>query len=158
MGVMNPDEIKLRISTTKVMDYKEEFRTSNSQSHMQASAYAEHESTSEGSGRGVGDSFDLDASLVGTIESMSDYSAGTAGATHSSQEAYTTGTTKSPMLIPVTGRELSHVQFRSLEEQVHRAMVALFDQDQRQFTTRMVLMKALASVATPHVEDSYVQS
>ena len=60
------------------------------------------------------------------------------------------------MLIPVVGRELSQVQFRPLEEQVHRSMVALFDQRQRQYTVRLAGMRAPLSVATPQVEEALV--
>jgi hypothetical protein len=51
------------------------------------------------------------------------------------------------------GQELSHVQFRSLEEQLHRCMRALFDQEQRQCVVRLVGMKAPASLFTPFVSE-----
>ena len=53
------------------------------------------------------------------------------------------------MLIPVIGKELAHVQFRSLEEQLFRAMAVLHDQAQRHCVTRLVGMKAPASLVTP---------
>lgn len=56
------------------------------------------------------------------------------------------------MLVPVFGEELSHVQFRSLEEQLFRAMAVLFDQEQRQGVARLVGMSAPASILTPDVE------
>jgi hypothetical protein len=42
------------------------------------------------------------------------------------------------MLIPIMGKELSHVQFRSLEEQLFRSMAVLFDQLQRQGVAQLV--------------------
>jgi hypothetical protein len=58
-----------------------------------------------------------------------------------------------PTLTPVLGKELSHVQFRSLDEQLFRAMAVLFDQKQRQGVARLVGMNAPASIYTPTVLD-----
>lgn len=158
MGVMDPDQIKHELWSTKVMGYKEEYRTSYSQSRMSAGAYAEHQSTSEGSGRGLAESLDAEFAPTGSSEFVSDYEASTAGQTFSRQHAETDGTSRAPMLIPIMGQELSHVQFRSLDEQVHRAMVALFDQQERQYTARLVGMKAPVSLRTPHVETPMVHT
>jgi hypothetical protein len=51
----------------------------------------------------------------------------------------------------VFGKELSHVQFRSLEEQLFRAMAVLFDQQQRHGVARIVGMNAPVSIVTPEV-------
>src|SRR5438477_6719747 len=56
------------------------------------------------------------------------------------------------MLVPVFGYELSHVQFRSLDEQLFRAMAVLFEQQQRQGVARIVGMSAPVSIFTPDVE------
>jgi hypothetical protein len=58
---------------------------------------------------------------------------------------------ESSVLIPVMGKELAHVQFRSLEEQLFRAMAVLFDQKQRHGVVRMVGMSAPVSIVTPEV-------
>ena len=50
------------------------------------------------------------------------------------------------------GKELSHVQFRSIEEQLFRSMASLFDQQERFNTTRLVGMKAPVSLYTPTAE------
>ena len=55
------------------------------------------------------------------------------------------------MLVPIFGQELSHVQFRSLDEQLFRAMAVLFDQQQRQGVARLVGMNAPVSIYTPEV-------
>jgi hypothetical protein len=55
------------------------------------------------------------------------------------------------MFVPIFGEELSHVQFRSLEEQLFRAMAVLFDQKERQGVARMVGMSAPVSIYTPEV-------
>ena len=57
-----------------------------------------------------------------------------------------------PTLIPVFGKELAHVQFRSLEEQLFRAMAVLFDQKQRQGVARLVGMSAPVSIYTPTIQ------
>ena len=51
------------------------------------------------------------------------------------------------------GQELSHVQFRSLEEQLFRAMAVLFDQKQRQGVARVVGMNAPVSIFTPPIKE-----
>jgi hypothetical protein len=56
------------------------------------------------------------------------------------------------MLIPVLGKELAHVQFRSLEEQLFRAMAVLFDQKQRHGVARLVGMTAPVSIVTLTVD------
>jgi hypothetical protein len=56
------------------------------------------------------------------------------------------------VFIPVFGKELAHVQFRSLEEQLFRAMAVLFDQQQRQGVARLVGMSAPVSLFTPTVD------
>ena len=53
--------------------------------------------------------------------------------------------------MPIFGEELSHVQYRSLEEQEFRAMAVLFDQKQRQGVARLVGMNAPVSIYTPEV-------
>jgi len=56
-----------------------------------------------------------------------------------------------PTLVPVLGKELSHVQFQSLEEQNFRTMAVLFDQQQRQGVVRLVGMTTPVSIRTPDV-------
>lgn len=151
-GVMDPDQVKHEIWSTKVMGHRDEYRTSYARSRTQGTTHAEHESTSETSGRGNSETFDREAEELGSSESSS----GSAGATtewsRSLQESVTEGTSQIPVLIPVMGKELSHVQFRSLEEQTHRAMVALFDQAERHFTARVAGMRAPVPLVTPHIE------
>jgi hypothetical protein len=57
-----------------------------------------------------------------------------------------------PFLRPVMGKELSSVQFRSLEEQMFRAMAVLHDQKQRHAVARLVGMRTPVTIATPKVE------
>jgi hypothetical protein len=57
-----------------------------------------------------------------------------------------------PFLRPVFGEELSSVQYRSLEEQMFKAMAALFDQKQRHGVARLVGMRAPVNIVTPTVD------
>jgi hypothetical protein len=57
-----------------------------------------------------------------------------------------------PIPKDVWSKELSHVQFRSLDEQLFRSMAVLFDQKQRHGVARLVGMNAPVSIVTPDVE------
>ncbi|HKW29859.1 MAG TPA: hypothetical protein VJT54_11015, partial [Verrucomicrobiae bacterium] len=58
---------------------------------------------------------------------------------------------QSSILIPIMGKELAHVQFRSLDEQIFRSMAVLFDQKERHGVARIVGMSAPVSIVTPEV-------
>jgi hypothetical protein len=156
MGVMDPDQIKRELWSTKVMGYNEEWRTSYSQSHMTASAHADHESTSESTGWGSLESFGVDGEPLGSTDSGTENSAQTAGHTDSTQEADTRGSSRSQRLIPQMGKERISVESRPLDEQVFKAMATLFGQGRQEYTVRLVGMSAPVSVRTPTVEDSLV--
>jgi hypothetical protein len=151
MGVMNPDEIKHELYSTKVLGYREEYR----------SAYASGSSTSRGSGiqdgwasgSGIGGTtvFDDDGMRLTTSRSFSSFRSLSASASDSWAEGESESQTDVPVLIPILGKELSHVQFRSLDEQLFRAMAVLFDQKQRQGVARLVGMNAPVSIFTPEV-------
>lgn len=156
MGVMNPDEIKHELHSTKVMGYSEETRTVRSKSRSRGTTRAEHESSSSGAAEGRSESFTPDLDETGSVESASEYAATSRGWAESTSEGYTSGESEVPMLIPEMGKELSHIQFRSLDEQVHRAMRALFGQGERHFTARLAGMQAPASLTTPEVPQASV--
>jgi len=148
MGVMNPDEIKHELYSTKVMAYREEYRT----------IYGESESEARGGGTSLGQS--LNHGTGGLVDRDLEESdplrwTNAFGKSEGKSESWARGKSHSqstvPMLIPEFGKELSHVQFRSLEEQVFRAMATLFDQKQRQGVARLVEMNAPVSIFTPTV-------
>jgi len=60
--------------------------------------------------------------------------------------------TQSSVLVPILGKELAHVQFRSLDEQLFRSMAVLFDQEQRHGVARIVGMNAPVAIVTPEVK------
>lgn len=155
MGVMNPDEIKHELYSTKVMEYREELKEVRSEGSSRGSSRGSQTGRSSGAGMGGTEGFDprtFDPRPLSRSESSSEFDA----ASSSESESYSESTSESvsyvPTLVPVLGKELSHVQFRSLEEQLFRAMAVLFDQKQRQGVARLVGMTAPVSIYTPTVE------
>jgi len=146
-GTMDPDEIKHELYSTKVMEFREEMRTGRSRSG----------GTSAGGGIFSGTT--ASASVGGSISRGGEYSdsswgssmAESGGDSQTWTDSYSESETEMPVLIPVMGKELSHVQFRSLEEQLFRAMAVLFDQQERQGVARLVGMHAPVSLHTPTV-------
>jgi hypothetical protein len=146
MGTMDPEQVKLKMYSTKVMRYREEERQS----------YTETESSTDGVGRSTGrntgsgtskpieppDDLKYEPGSESTQESESDSI--NEFSTHGSSSSVSTST----VLIPELGKELTHVQFASLEEQLFEAMQSLFSQDQRECTVRLVGMKAPVSLQT----------
>lgn len=145
-GVMDPDQVKLKLYSTKVMDYRLEYQKVYSHSMTVTEGTAEFTGTNEG-----------EAELSGedAADAWSRFVATSSGETHATSTATTEGSSDVPMLVPQLGKELSSVQFRSLEEQLFRAMAVLFDQEQRQCVVRVVGQKAPVSLFTPEVSDGY---
>jgi hypothetical protein len=172
-GVMNLDEIKHTLEVTKVMGYEEVERTSRTSGFARAESFGTSSSETTASGGAVvrgrsesdGVSFQQDfegedlegdrmrqtSSGVSSVESTVFSSARQVGVSHSEGATESSSETVSNVLIPIMGKEISHVQFRSLEEQLHRAMSVLFDQEQRQGVVRLAGMKAPVSFQTPMV-------
>jgi hypothetical protein len=147
MGVMNPDEIKHELYSTKVMEFREELRTIRGHSKGMSTGGGVFSgitaSESMGGMASATEKFDPNAWNDSVADSSGDSSTWTESESESESEA--------PMLIPVMGKELAHVQFRSLEEQLFRAMAVLFDQQQRHGVARLVGMTAPVSIVTPTV-------
>ncbi len=172
-GVMDPDEIKLTLEGTKVLGYEEVERMSRTSGSSRARSVTatEGDSASSGTAESLGMSrsegwstrvntgeWNLAFQRQDGLGESSGSQSGSSAAHHESVassegETHTYSETVSSALVPVMGKELSHVQFRSLEEQLHRAMAALFDQEQREGVARLVGMRAPASIRTPTVKD-----
>lgn len=148
MGVMNPDEVKLKLYSRKVMDYVEETRTIRSKSENWSEGVGEFtgQTDTESTGGAIYDGSEQDARL------WNQASATSAGTSRTSMRGGSKGETKVPFLKPVFGEEISSVQYRSLEEQLFRAMASLFDQKQRHGVARLVGMRAPVNLVTPTVE------
>jgi hypothetical protein len=148
MGVMNPDEIKHEMYSTKVMEYREEMRTSRSRSRGTSEGGGEF--TGSTGSKGTGGSVSNDGENDASSWNESDAESGGTSSTWTSSDSE--GETESSVLIPVLGKELSHVQFRTLEEQLFRSMAVLFDQKERHGVGRLVGMSAPVSIQTPTVD------
>ena len=127
MGVMNPDEVKLKLYSRKVMDYVEEERTIRSTSENWSDGTGEFtgETNTESAGGAIYGGSQEDAHL------WNQSSAASGGTSRTRMRGGAKGESKVPFLRPVFGKEVSSVQYRSLDEQLFRAMASLFDQRQR---------------------------
>jgi hypothetical protein len=153
MGVMNPDEVKHELYSTKVMAYREEIRDIYGESSSSGRSAGSQRGSASGAGYGGTSVFPFDETGMpsSTSQSWSSFASDSFGESESSSESRTESVTRVPMLVPEFGKELSHVQFRSLDEQLFRAMAVLFDQQQRQGVARLVGMNAPVSIYTPDV-------
>jgi hypothetical protein len=147
MGTMNPDEIKHELYSTKVMEYREELRTSTTRGRSTSTGGGSFTGTtaSKSAGGVVSGSEEHDANSWNESDANSD------GTSSTWTESETESETESTVLIPVIGKELSNVQFSSLDEQLFRAMAVLFDQQERFSVARLVGMSAPVSLRTPDV-------
>jgi hypothetical protein len=158
MGVMDPDEIKHQLYSTKVLEYRDELREIVGESESSAEGGGSQSGFSRGQGGGStlnygyeDGSRDLDPHMGS--ESWSRFAAESGSSSQSWSSRRSRSRSLVPTLVPVLGKELSHVQFRSLEEQLFRAMAVLFDQQQRQGVARLVGMNAPVSIITPTVSE-----
>lgn len=154
MGVMNPDEIKHELYSTKVMAYREELKEVRSESRSSGTGRGAQEGHAHGAGMGGTQSFhgdDMTGDPLSVSMSQSEFSSGSGSESESWSESESESISYVPTLVPVLGKELSHVQFRSLEEQLFRSMAVLFDQQERFNVTRLVGMRAPVALRTPDV-------
>jgi hypothetical protein len=154
MGVMNPDEVKLKLYSRKVMDYREELKESYGFSSSSGKSTGTQQGRAGGAGAGgtrVFPSSGVGFPPLSTSQSWSQFSSDSSSESESRSESQSESKSLVPMLVPIFGEELSHVQYRSLEEQEFRAMAVLFDQKQRQGVARLVGMNAPVSIYTPEV-------
>jgi Helicase HerA, central domain len=148
MGVMNPDEVKLQLYSRKIMDFKEETRTIESETENWSEGVGEFagQTDTDSAGGAISDGEEQEARLWNVANAAS------SGTSNTSMRGGGRGKTTVPFLKPIFGQELSSVQYRSLEEQVFRAMAALSDQAQRHGTAKLVGMRSPFNIVTPIVE------
>jgi hypothetical protein len=154
MGTMNPDEIKHELYATKVMSYREEMREIYGEIFGTGRGRGSQTGHAEGAGFGATQLFSPDGTPLTASESWSRFASDSGSENQFEQESESHSHSTHSMLIPVMGKELAHVQFRSLEEQLFRAMAVLFDQQERQCIGRLVNMRAPLSLVTPTVRDT----
>jgi hypothetical protein len=148
MGVLNPDEIKLALYSTKVMDYVEETRTIRSagENWSEGEGLFTGQTDTEGMGGAIFDEENQDP------RAWNQSGANSNGTSRTSMRGGSQNETTVPFLRPVFGKELSSVQYRSLDEQLFRAMATLFDQQQRHGVVRLVGTTKPVKMVTPIVE------
>ncbi len=147
-GVMNPDEIKLKLYSRKVVDYVEEERTIHSSGANWSAGVGDFAGTTDTASVG-GQIIDFTEQDPGAWNRSSAISG---GISRTNMAGGTQGESTVPFLKPVFGEELTSVQYRSLDEQLFRAMVTLWDQQQRHGVARLVGMRAPVNIVTPTVE------
>lgn len=153
MGAMDPEEIKHELYSTKVMGFREEYRRAYGASSSTGRGGGQQHGHASGSGMGGTNVFDDEGTPMTASESWSAFASDSFSQSASWSESETESLSDVPVLIPIMGKELSHVQFRSLDEQLFRAMAVLFDQQQRQGVARLVGMNAPVSIFTPEVKE-----
>ncbi len=155
-GVWDPDKIKHELYSTKVMGYREELKEVRSTGKSTGLGRGSQRGGASGAGLGGTQSFQGDGTEsvdpLSTSMSESHFSAASESASESWSESESESVSYVPMLIPVFGKELSHVQFQSLEEQQFRSMAVLFDQQERHCVARLVGMSQPVSIRTPTVQ------
>jgi hypothetical protein len=153
---LDADQVKLSLESTKVVGYREEMReshtsgTSTGRTTASGKGGGSFQGTSTGDGKSGADSYDRRdpdnettlQSATQSAEGWNSYIAESSGEsgnwTESESESETSSesTTRSSVLIPIMGKEVSSVQYRSIEEQMFQAMQKLFDQQDRHFAIR----------------------
>jgi len=127
---MDPDEIKHELYSTKVMEYREEYRIAYGESRSSGTSRGSQRGSSSGAGAGGTQSFPGDGTErepLSTSESWSQFAADSGSESESSSESFTQSKSYIPTLIPVMGKELSHVQWQGVARLVGmNAPVSLF--------------------------------
>lgn len=155
-GIFDPDEIKHVMYSTKVMDYVEEEQVIRTKSKARSDGGSIGRSKNRG--KGTGSNVELrqaDDEEAGSVSEFEDE-----GESDSEAESYTDtegfSETFGTVLRPVIGQEISHVQFRSLEEQLSRTMAALFGQPQRNAVVRLLSMNAPVVIRTLPIKEQFI--
>lgn len=148
MGVFDIDEIKLKLTSRKVMDYVERVWTVISESDNWSEGVGEFDGTTdmESAGGAIRDGEEQEARIWNVASAIS------RGTSRTSMRGGSRSESRVPYLRPIFGEEISSVTYRSLEEQLHRAMASLFDQKQRHGVGRLVGMRAPLNIVTPIVK------
>jgi hypothetical protein len=156
MGVMNPDEIKHELYSTKVMEYREELKEVRGYGSSRGTSRGSQTGSASGHGSGGTESYfgDGEGAIHPHSSSISEsqFESGSHSVSESESESTSESVSYVPTIVPVLGKELSHVQFRSLEEQLFRSMAVLFDQKERHGVARLVGMNAPVAIRTPTIE------
>jgi hypothetical protein len=135
-GTYDPSRVKHELYSTKVMDYSEETRDITGRATSRGTARSEARGAGESTGTGqteiVSGAYDGGVLLLnpmqrssGTSQMATSTDSTTRGDTESESESESVS--EVPVFIPIFGKELSSVQFSSLEEQSFQAKAADYD-------------------------------
>jgi hypothetical protein len=138
MGVLNPEEIKHRLYSTKVMDYRKVLLASSGKSSGRNRGSGYNERSAEAI-----DPEDPTLRINLDSTGTSNYEVDSDASTEGTSEAYR----------PLLGKELSSFAYRPLDEQLYLAMATLFEQEQRHCVVRTRDMKSPVSIVAPIVKD-----
>jgi hypothetical protein len=152
MGEFDIDEVKHTLRSRKVMDYREETRVVKSQSHASGDSWSNSSGSVTANGYGSGQSGPFLEGATGWSDNSfwSSSSSSTSGSGGMDVDTY--GESEVPFLVPVMGEEVSSIQFRSLEEQLYRAMSLMTNQPTRYGllkTPNQKVMAVRAPLVTP---------
>jgi hypothetical protein len=150
MGTMDPEQVKLKMYATKVMRYREEERQSTTKTHSSTRGTGHSEGSNAGSG--ISRPIDPPKDLSYEPGTQSEHDSASSSTNQFETQGDSESVSTSTVLIPELGKELTHVQFASLDEQLFEAMQSLFSQDERECTARLAGMKAPVSLRTFAVE------
>jgi len=151
MGVLDPDEVKHRLYSTKVMGYADEIQEDRSRSTTRGQGGASHSSSTRSEGEGGSERMNPDEEEMGSLSAWNQCFSDASGSSESWMNSETESVSQRHVLRPTMGRELSSVQFRSIDEQLFRAMQGLFRQQDRHYAVRMVGQQAPLFARTPDV-------
>lgn len=154
MGTMNPDEIKHEQYSTKVLGYREELKETRGESYTSGMSHGRQQGRASGAGMGSTQGLsDGEDTHLGSV-SESSFASESESQSESFSESKTVSKSSTPMLVPVLGKELTGVQFRSLEEQIFRGMAVLFNLKDRHSVARLAGENTPVMLTTPNIENA----
>lgn len=152
LSSFDPDKVHYVIESTKVMGYREVARETYTTGSSELTAESEAWSESAGNNSSRSEEDTDDGSRVTKSSGWNDASTRGGGTTRS--RGTNESVSRSVGSEPVLGREISSIKLEGLDLQLHRAMVALKDQAQRQFVIKRYDLPLPATLTTPNVDDS----
>jgi hypothetical protein len=158
MGVMDTDEVKHQIFSTKVINYQEEERDERTMSRTRGSGGARHEASTNSDSEGTSETVDDDLNQISSVAAWNKCFSQASGNSESWMDSETESVAHRNVLVPILGKELSSQQYRSIDEQLFRAMQRLFRQRDRHFAVRVVGQDAPLFAMTPEVKRGFART
>jgi hypothetical protein len=162
-GTMDPDQIKQILYSTKVMGYRREWLRAESMTTTDTSGSSTYAGISAGQGTSavMGTSAatdDLEHVVESAAQGAGDFSGDSSGETESWSKSQSASQGQHEAIVPILGKEIAHIERRSLEEQVFRAMGVLYGQHRQQFLVRIGdRMMAPIALEVPTVNEGLAQ-